>query len=153
MTDMPLTLHFEPEPINDGRPEMPFKPIVVVQPSRDEEGRIFIGVNPFGKNVGCHLLPDEARRIRDHLNKLLLEDEVDISDAVSVAVEEGKKTTPETAWTPEQLLEWKRKRDQGASKRPRRAPLARFKRPQGPQFRLEFKWGKLEAIVARLSGR
>jgi hypothetical protein len=33
------------------------------------------GVHPFGRRVGNHMLPDDVRKLRDHLSKLLMEPE------------------------------------------------------------------------------
>lgn len=150
---MPLTLEFTPENLyQDEETAEILEGIVLVQPSRKEEGRIFVGVNPFGKNVGCHLLPEEARRVRDHLNILLLEpsDEKieEVSEDVAAAVEANKARI----WTPEQLLAYKQRRE--APRAPRfiagRRTLAKLPRPQ---FRLEFKWGAFEALLVRLNKR
>lgn len=83
--DMPMTLHFVPD--NIAIPELgdDIKPVVVVQPSA-VDGRIFMGVNPYGEVVGVHLLAEDAARIRDHLN-LLLWDKPDDEEA-----EEGAET-------------------------------------------------------------
>jgi hypothetical protein len=156
--EIPLTLAFKPD---DGKGDdsdyrqAGYEAIAIVQPSMEEEGRIFVGINPFGKPVGVHMLPDEARRVRDHLSKLLLEPE---------AVEEVARETRETpeslqsridraverakAPTPEQTLA----SAQRAPSRPRRARVPRVTRFPRPQFRVEFKWGRFEAILARVDG-
>jgi len=144
---MPLTLEFTPENLyQDEETAEILEGIVLVQPSRKEEGRIFIGVNPFGKNVGCHLLPEEARRVRDHLNILLLEpDAEDVTEKADAAVEAHKARI----WTPEQLLAYKQRREAPRFIAGRRT-LAKLPRPQ---FRLEFKWGAFEALLVRLNKR
>lgn len=68
----PLTLEFAPEPLDGDEHSVP---IAIAEPSFQHSGRIFIGVHPFGKRLGLHLLPADARRLRDHLSKLLLEPE------------------------------------------------------------------------------
>lgn len=142
--EMPLTLVFSPEPLADPEDADATETIVIVQPSAREEGRIFLGSNPFGKAVGCHLLPEDALRVRDHLNKLLLEPgddaplppegapgsfmqrrAADIARAAAPAVE-GRIIRP---------------------KRRKRLKLS------APQFRLEFKWGAFEALLVRLGKR
>lgn len=146
--EMPLTLAFSPEKIG-GKPEDDqLQPIVLVQPSAEEEGRIFIGVNPFGKAVGCHVLPEDAARIRDHLAKLLLEP----SDA---PYDEDAPLPPE----PDEGSFMERR---GADIAKAAAATQRFRRPRRlqraregvrralPQFRLEFKWGSFEALLIRV---
>ena len=145
--EIPLTLTFTPEDsILDETTGESLEGIVIAQPSRKEEGMLYLGVNPFGKTVGCHLLPEEARRLRDHLNILLLEPS-DATADLDAAVAEAKAAQPsESAWTPEQLLAYKQRRE---------TPSRHIKLPKipKPQFRLEFKWGSFEALIVRLSRR
>jgi hypothetical protein len=148
--DMPLTLAFAPEQIDDE--ESPLSPLVLIQPSMEEEGRIFIGVNPFGKAVGCHVLPDEARRIRDHLSKLLLDSPEDASERVQAAVEAQKAKV----WTRDELEAYRERRRLAAveptpqpSKKRRHGRKIKLTIP-GLHFRIEFRFGKLQGIVARV---
>lgn len=69
----PLTLEFAPEIPDDETSHS--APIVVCEPSFRHAGAIFLGAHPLGPThrLGVHLAPDEARRVRDHLNKLLME--------------------------------------------------------------------------------
>jgi hypothetical protein len=158
--EIPLTLAFKPD---DGKSDdsayrqAGYEAIAIVQPSMEEEGRIFVGINPVGKNMGVHMLPEDARRVRDHLSKLLLEPEAEpdaetalplggapplpesVQERIARAIERAK-TSDEP--TPEQVLA------AGAKKvRIPRVPL-----PPGPQWRLEWRWGKLQGIFARLDG-
>lgn len=64
----PLTLEFSPADT-----ETEGEPYVVIEPSFEHGGHIFMGVHPLGLRVGCHLTETEARTIRDHLTKLLHE--------------------------------------------------------------------------------
>lgn len=148
--ELPLTLAFKPDNLKGDDPEYDFEAVAIVQPSMEEEGRIFVGVNPFGKAVGVHMLPEEARRVRDHLSKLLLEPEAveevarettetqeSVQARIDRAVERAKERTGRApTLTPEQILAHKA-----------RKPSRRFPRPQ---FRFEFRWGKLQGIFARL---
>lgn len=147
-SQMPLTLEFTPDWHTEDEIEGEILDgIVLVQPSRGEEGRIFVGVNPFGKRVGCHLLPEEARRVRDHLNVLLLEPDAAVTETheeATAKIEGGAKPAA-GAWTPEQLLAWKQKRDAAV-------PVRRLRLPR-PQFKIEFKWGSFEALIVRLNRR
>lgn len=68
----PLTLEFEPDPLEGDELSAP---IAVVEPSFQHPGRIFVGVHPYGKRLGLHLLPSDAKKVRDHLSKLLLDPE------------------------------------------------------------------------------
>lgn len=116
----PLTLEFAPEPLEDDNES---KPIVVCEPSFQHDGRIFLGVHPFGRRVGNHMLPDDVRRLRDHLSKLLMEPEE----------EDG--------------IDWQARIRQAAERVA--AVEKKPKRRWGPAFRLEFRWGQLEGILGR----
>ncbi len=66
----PLTLEFHPEAIEGDEVS---EPIAIIEPSFQHDGRIFVGLHPFGKRVGLHLLPADAERVRNHLSKLLMD--------------------------------------------------------------------------------
>lgn len=126
----PLTLEFAPERLEG---DTQAKPVAVIEPSFQHDGRIFIGIHPFGRRLGLHVLPDDARRIRDHLSKLLLE------------------PTPEVpAEDRAEAVDWQQRiRDAAeraaASKRPPRRP-----KRKRLQFRLEFSIGSIQGVVGRM---
>ena len=123
----PLTLEFVPEPLDDDKES---RPIVVAEPSFQHDGRIFLGVHPFGRRVGNHMLPDDVRKLRDHLSKLLMEQPED-----APAAAEGEH------------IDWQaRIRQAAAEKRPKR------RRKRGPFFRVEFEWGGIQGVLGRLRG-
>ena len=77
MTDeprTPLTLEYVPV-VPDEEEAKGVKPLIVAEPSFSYPGTIFVGVHPFGKRLGCHLLPGDAERLRNHLSKLLMEEQ------------------------------------------------------------------------------
>jgi hypothetical protein len=123
----PLTLEFVPEPIED---DTQSRPIVVAEPSFQHDGRIFLGVHPFGRRVGNHMLPDDVRRLRDHLSKLLME-----------PVEEAPAAEGEQ-------IDWQERIRQAVARQQR--PKRRRKR--GPFFRVEFEWGGIQGVMGRLRG-
>jgi hypothetical protein len=131
--DMPLTLAFEPENMS-GRSE--WTPIVIVQPSAEEAGRIFAGINPVGQPIGCHLLPDEARMIRDHLSKLLLEPE-EVAEAGSAAAAMQKAEEPPVDWS------------ERVAQAGQRAKAVKPPKSRWFQFKLEFKIGPTQGLIAR----
>jgi hypothetical protein len=153
--EIPLTLAFKPD---DGKGDDPeyraagYEGICIAQPSMEEEGRIFVGVNPYGKPVGVHMLPEDAQRLRDHLSKLLLEPD-------ALPVDEGAGATGEE-WTPEELLAYRARQEVPArAQRPRDRVTGvthtrKLPRPSLrkllPQFRIEFKLGRFEALIVRL---
>jgi hypothetical protein len=147
--DIPLTLAFTPDNIKDDDPEYPYSATAIVQPSMEQEGRIFVGVNPFGKPVGVHMLPEEARKIRDHLSLLLLEPpgETEGSPEEDAAVESVEsriaraKARAAAGPTPEEIL--------AAAQS---APAARWPRFPSLLFRFEYRWGKFQGIISRLDG-
>lgn len=152
--EIPLTLAFKPDNLRDDDPNYDYEAIALVQPSMEEEGRIFVGINPFGKAVGVHMLPEDARRVRDHLSKLLLEPEPEpdaesVEDRIKRALE--RKEAPvvlrphEHTLSPEQALI-----AAGATSAPRVA--ARRRLFPSLQFHIEYRWGKLQGILARLDG-
>lgn len=141
MTDeprTPLTLEFQPDNIDDGTEGMEdFTPIVICEPSFQASGRIFVGVNPVGKRLGVHLLPDDARRVRDHLSKLLME------PTPEAAPEPG-------AETPEERIARAFTRHQTRTDDP---PVRRKRRKRAPfkrEFRIEFQIGRVQGVLGSL---
>ena len=137
----PLTLEYVPEGLEDDQHS---KPVIIIEPSFQHPGRIFVGVHPFGKRLGCHLLPEDAQRIRNHLGKLLMES--------------GGEELPASAPDWAQRIEAAAKRAQAGGQRTGRTRLINFvKRPKRPRwkkpllFRLEFRVGNVEGVVGRLS--
>jgi hypothetical protein len=130
VTHTPLTLEFVSEAADPfpGHEDTVPEGLVVVEPSLYDEGRIFLSAAPqaFGRK-GVHMLPDEARAVRDHLSKLLLE-----------PVEQ--ETPTESVQSRIDRAVERLKREQ--SRRPKL------------QFRLEFKLGSFEGVLGRvLRGR
>lgn len=152
---MPLTLAFEPE--NMENPNVPdeWKPIVLIQPSAEEAGRIFAGINPFGKAVGVHLLPEEAARVRDHLSKLLLEPDK-VAEAAPAAPNHIDRIAAELR-SDEPRIDWSEKIAAAAQRATARTPeqtltrasAKRTKAGRWFQFRLEFHIGRAQGIIAR----
>lgn len=64
----PLSLEFTPSTNIEG-----LEPIAVVEPSFRTAGSIFVGIHPMGHRIGVDLTAHEARTVRDHLTKLLME--------------------------------------------------------------------------------
>lgn len=122
----PLTLEFHPEvkPLDEKGNE--YTGIVVCEPSFDEPGAVFCGVNPLGGRLGCTLKPHEAARLRDHLAKLLMEPpQVD-----------------------DEQVDWQA-RIQAAADRAQ-ASLAKRKRGKWLVFRFEFQVGDIQGVIGRL---
>jgi hypothetical protein len=152
--EMPLTLAFTPEHKSFNTPES-WTGTVIVQPSAEEPGCIFTSIQPTGQPMGVHLSPDEARLVRDHLSKLLLEpEEPQEAESVQQRVERAVQRRKAQALaergidaaTPEQKLA----RVVGNARvTPSRLTRLRRQIPR-PRFKLEFKWGALEAIIARI---
>lgn len=143
---MPLTLAFEPDNMdNPGIPDE-FKPIVLVQPSMEEAGRIFAGINPFGKAVGVHLLPEEAKRVRDHLSKLLLE-----PDEVAAAYKERTLDVPEGESMESRMARAiQRAREREATPEEKLAGVTKKKaKKRWFQFKLELKIGRMQGVFLR----
>jgi hypothetical protein len=146
--EIPLTLAFKPD---DGKGDDPeyraagYEGIAIVQPSMEEEGRIFMGVNPFGKPVGVHMLPEDAERIRDHLSLLLLDkpDEEESPESLQSRIDRAVERVKASQPAPTSELR-QSDRVTGVTRRRRRRSFPK------PQFRVEFKWGAFEAILARL---
>jgi hypothetical protein len=133
VTHTPLTLEFVSEAADPfpGHEDTVPEGLVVVEPSLYDEGRIFLSAAPqaFGRK-GVHMLPDEARAVRDHLSKLLLEP----------VEEQSPQPAPESVQSRIDRAVERLKREQ--SRRPKL------------QFRLEFKLGSFEGVLGRvLRGR
>lgn len=157
--EIPLTLAFKPD---DGKGDDPsyrdagYEGIAIVQPSMEQEGRIFMGVNPFGKPVGVHMLPEDAQRVRDHLSMLLLEPEPesesdDAPESLQSRIDRAvARTKAQTTSSPEEALQ--ALQDTAATLRRRQEkPKRRLNFPK-PQFRFEFKFGRFEALIVRVDG-
>lgn len=119
----PLTLEFSPEPLDD---DDKTSPIVICEPSFQHDGRIFLGVHPFGLRVGrvgLHMLPDDVRALRDHLNVLLMEppedDAIDWSQRIQAAAE--------------------------------RVSAPNKKRPKRIIFRMEFSFFGIQGVIGRVN--
>ena len=121
----PLTLEYEPEGLDD---DTDAKPFIVIEPSFQHHGRIFIGIHPMGKRFGCHLLPEDAQRVRDHLSKLLMTE--------PPALPEGE------------AVDWKQRIEAAAQRAQTTKPKRRrkLKRPK-LAFRFEFALGRFQGVV------
>lgn len=113
----PLTLEFAPTLVEGDEVS---KPVAVCEPSLEHNGRIFLGVHPLGRRLGLHLLPEEARHIRDHLSKLLLEPEAE---------------------APQPPVNWQKRIAEAAERTKKRK---RF------QFRIEFSIGSVQGVLGRV---
>jgi hypothetical protein len=122
----PLTLEFTPDNLDDPTAPEGAVPIVVCEPSFQAGGRIFLGVNPVGARLGVHMLPAEVAKLRDHLNKLLMEPP---GDAPSPGTGEPIQSRIDRAVE--------------------RIKNERAKRPGRFQFRFEFRAGKIQGVVGR----
>lgn len=120
----PLTMEFAPEPLEGDEHSVP---IVVMEPSFQHPGRIFVGVHPFGKRLGLHLLPSDAKKVRDHLSKLLLEPEAEL---------------PAETPAPPSSADWQARIRAAAE----RAQKAKKKRRLG-HFRFEAQIGRLVIVL------
>jgi hypothetical protein len=121
----PLTLEYAPETVED---DPHSKPVVIIEPSMTHAGRIFVGIHPYGRRHGCHLLPEDAQRVYKHLGKLLMEDPTDFD--------------------PSQAVDWKARIEEAAA---RQQPKPSLKLPQiqwpRPMFRIEFKFGRVQGVI------
>lgn len=130
MTDeprTPLTLEYHPEGL-EGDPGT--APVIIVEPSFAHPGRIFVGIHPLGhvpdvKRAGVHLLPDDARRVMQHLAKLLMEDPPEIDEGT---------------------VNWQA-RIEDAVERTRGGRIRLPKINLRPQFRLEFEVGRFAGVL------
>ena len=128
MTDKPrtpLTLEYSPEGLEGDQT----KPVVIVEPSFAHPGRIFVAIHPLGhvrnvKRAGVHLLPEDARRVMQHLAKLLMESPPEIEEGASA-------------------IDWQARIEQAA----RRVSKPRARVRLRPEFRLEFKIGRFAGII------
>lgn len=134
----PLTLEFSPAKANflmpDGSEAQTGDGRVVVEPSLEVPGRIFMVVSPGNSRLGLHLLPNDARVIRDHLSKLLIDPETPVEAPVTPAEPEVKESIQSRIDRAVERLKAERKR-----------PLI--------QFRLEFRLGSIEGVIGRIRGR
>ena len=124
----PLSMEFVPEPPED---HDPFG-LVVAEPSFEVPGRIFVGSAPVDKRVGLHLIPEDARRLRDHISKLLWE------------AQEGTETPIDAHLdreAPVERVDWQ-KRIQAAVSRARKRKWFLFK--------VEFQFGDIQGVIGRL---
>lgn len=143
----PLTLEFQPDNVTGEDTPEDFTPIVVCEPSFSDPGRIYLGVNPVGHRLGVHLLPEEARRIRDHLTKLLMEqpggaEEDDPTEGLRLVRPDYKPKRPESI---QSRLERAVDRAKAAK------PEAKITKGKRFQFRLEFRIGSVQGVIGRLS--
>ena len=125
----PLTLEYTPDAPEEER-NNGVLPVVVCEPSFRYPGTIFLGVHPFGKRLGCHLLPADAERLRNHLSKLLMDPGPPI---------EGDPESQEG-------IDWGERIEQAARTR-RPSPTVKKKRRKRLQFRLEFALGRVKGVV------
>lgn len=123
----PLTLEFTPEIPDDETSHS--DPLVVCEPSFRHSGAIFLGAHPLGPThrLGVHLAPEEARRVRDHLNKLLMEP---TAPRDPTHVESGRPP----------LLE----------RLKQRRALRKARRRKRFLFRTEFQIGDIQGVIGRL---
>ena len=115
----PLTLEYEPV-VPDEEEAKGVKPLIVAEPSFTYPGTIFVGVHPFGKRLGVHLLPGDAERLRNHLSKLLMEEESS------------------------EVIDWQERDETAAARRPEPSK-PRLRLPI--QFRFEFAFGRFQGVV------
>jgi hypothetical protein len=137
----PLTLEFIPETADlvaaDGSTAKSTEGLVVVEPSMQVSGRIFLCASPTSeKRYGVHLPPEEARAVRDHLSKLLLEPET-------------PQERPQSPAMPGQAESIQSRIDRAVQ----RLQAEKAKRNKGAEFRLEFRIGKLQGVIGRLRDR
>ena len=131
----PLTLEYAPDAPEEEQSQGVL-PVIVVEPSFRYPGTIFMGIHPFGKRLGCHLLPADAERVRNHLSKLLMD-----------------PGAPVEAGDPEQQggVDWSKRIEQAAVRQiaaKRQAEKPKKRRRRRPlQFRLEFSLGKVQGVV------
>jgi len=128
----PLTLEYSPEGLEDDDPQV--LPVVVVEPSFAHPGRIFVGIHPLGrvrnvKRAGVHLLPEDARRVMNHLAKLLME---------SPEVPEGDEGSK---------VDWQARIEQAAQRVREERPKKRVRVRRKPEFRLEFQIGRYAGVI------
>lgn len=132
----PLSLEFSPASIegyeDDQRPGL-----VVAEPSFEVPGRVFIGANPFGKRMGLHLLPEEVRRLRDHLTKLLMEKPSEAPGEPSTPIDQyiRRDDAPPVDWQ-ERII--------AAARR------VRQEKPKWFLFKVEFQFGDIQGVIGRL---
>lgn len=136
--------------------------MVLAEPSVQSPGHVYLVSNPYGSpEPGVHMDADEVRKLRDHLTKLLMEQPID--DAAFVA-EEKVTLSPEQQLLiepPKDLPPVDAEKLQAALQARLRARgehgsvslnviegRRKRRRLRLPQFRVEFKWGKLEGITA-----
>jgi hypothetical protein len=124
----PLTLEYAPDSPEEEL-EAGLRPVIVIEPSFKYAGMIYIGVHPFGKRLGCHILPADAERVRNHLSKLLM----DANDAPA----EGD---PET----QRSVDWSQRIEQAAERAVKR-PTRRRRKPF--LFRFEFALGRVQGVI------
>lgn len=119
----PLSLEFTPDDLG----ELDGQGIVRAEPSVQEDGRIFITVFPQETAYGCHMVPDEVKRLRDHLSTLLLDpsggDEPPVADK-----------SPQERW------------EERINAAVDRVKSQKPKRRKG-HFRLEFQVGRLLCVI------
>jgi hypothetical protein len=133
VTRTPLTLEYSPEAPDEESAEGS-APVIIVEPSFRHPGTIFIGIHPFGKRLGVHLMPADAERVRNHLSKLLMEEGPTPEESAGEGVD----------WT--ERIEQAAKR-QIAEKRAEKTKKKRRRRRKPLQFRLEFSVGKVQGII------
>lgn len=131
----PLTLEYSPEGLDNDDQS---KPVIIVEPSFAHPGRIFVGIHPLGnlqrvKRAGVHLLPDDARRVMNHLAKLLMELPPEIE-------EDGT------------AIDWQARIEEAAqrARAPKPARVRAYARLR-PEFRFEFKLGRLAGVIGTQS--
>jgi hypothetical protein len=117
----PLTLEYFPETASEDPDEG--QPVIIAEPSFKYDGRVFVGVQPLGRRIGCHLAPADAKKLRDHLSKLLLE-------PVPPEAEE-----PHPDW---------QKRIEAAAQRAQKRQI-RLRLPV--KFRFEFELGSIQGVI------
>lgn len=133
----PLTLEYSPEGLED---DPHTHPVIIAEPSFAHSGRIFVGVHPLGhvpnvRRAGVHLLPDDARRLMNHLAKLLMEEPSEEGEPLGGGVDWQKRI--------EQAAARVREERPPAKKRRRRRVRAHLR----PEFRFEFQVGRYAGVI------
>jgi hypothetical protein len=154
MTDareMPMTLYFEPENIDVPELGPDAKSVVIIQPSA-VDGRIFMGINPFGKVVGVHVLAEDAARIRDHLNLMLWdqpegtdEGAEEVASRINRAVERLQADKESEASKPLPIRMVRKAIKEFDSRRLERM----LRRGRFFKFKIEFVFGRIQGVIAR----